>query len=91
MLLTVFQPVRTHKVKRQRQNSEQAWTRWAWAAVVILGYPLSFGPVMLLIAHGILPGACFYLYLPLILLGLAFEPILALMYWSVHFCTRLLY
>lgn len=91
MLLTVFVPAKSFKVKRQPQSSEPAWTGWALAATLLLGYPLSFGPFLILIAYGILPSECLLLYFPLILLGQVLHPVLTLMHWSVHFCIRLLF
>lgn len=95
MLLTVFVPVKSFKIKRKPQSSQQTWPGWALAAALILGYPLSFGPVLLLCAFNFLPDECMVLYLPLILIGHVLHPVWTLMYWSLywsaHFFIRLLY
>jgi hypothetical protein len=91
MLLSVFVPARSFKIKRKPQSSGQPWTGWALAAALLLGYPLSFGPVLILCAYRILPGECLLLYSPLFLIGHVLHPILTLMHWSVYFCIRLMF
>lgn len=91
MLLTVFQPTKSFKLKHKSPEPRPAWQHWAAVVALLVAYPLSFGPVLLLICFGILPDDCLLLYLPLILLGQVLYPVLGLMYWSVHVTVRLVF
>ncbi len=89
MSRSVFLPAKGLHCKRTPRAPEQVWTVWFFVAALLLAYPLSFGPVFLLIAYDVLPASCLLLYIPLILLGKVLYPICTLMIWSLKFTIRL--
>ncbi|MDB5337655.1 MAG: hypothetical protein JWN70_3274, partial [Planctomycetaceae bacterium] len=79
MSRSVYVPAKAIHCKRTPRTPEQSWTVWSIVAALLLAYPLSFGPVMLLYAYDVLPASCLLLYFPLMLLGQVLHPIGTLM------------
>ena len=68
-------------------NRRERWAKWMAAGVVVLGYPLSFGPVAWLLANAIPPasvGLVLLFYMPLMLVAEMTVPTHDLLQWYVN-------
>ena len=69
-------------------NRREKWAKWtAVAYVVLVGYPLSFGPVAWILANAVPPavvGIVLVFYMPLMIVAEATGPTKELLQWYVH-------